>query len=182
MDAIIYKIYQLFSQEIELYGNELALGPVAAAEDQQTTLQSVNWQQASSLEELADQIHTCTLCQLSKSRNKFVFGVGNPHADMMVIGEAPGADEDRIGEPFVGKAGELLDKMLAAISLNRETVYIANILKCRPPQNRDPLPNEMQLCKPYLLKQIELSSPKIILCLGRIAAHALLETTEPLAA
>ncbi|MDF1545346.1 MAG: uracil-DNA glycosylase [bacterium] len=122
----------------------------------------------------------CQKCSLGASRNKFVYGVGNTQADLMFIGEAPGADEDRIGEPFVGRAGQLLDRILAAIELSRQEVYIANILKCRPPGNRDPQPDEMELCFGYLHEQVRLIKPKLICALGRIAAQALLKTTTPL--
>ncbi len=107
---------------------------------------------------------------MGKTRNKFVFGVGNPDADVMLIGEAPGAEEDKQGIPFVGRAGKLLTDILKAINFSRDDVYIANILKCRPPNNRDPLPSEVETCMPYLYKQIELIKPKVILCLGRVAA------------
>ncbi len=122
----------------------------------------------------------CQRCELGKTRNKFVYGVGNPQADLMFVGEAPGADEDRLGEPFVGRAGQLLDKILAAMELNREQVYIANILKCRPPGNRDPLPEEMDKCFEYLREQVRVIRPKFICALGRVAAQALLDTTTPL--
>ncbi len=128
------------------------------------------------LDELYEEIHTCQRCPLGKTRTKFVFGKGNPNADLMLIGEAPGADEDKTGEPFVGRAGKLLTDILKAINFSRDEVYIANILKCRPPNNRDPLPSERETCMPYLMKQIELIKPKIILCLGRIAATTLLGT------
>ncbi len=122
----------------------------------------------------------CQLCPLGATRTNFVYGVGNPKADVMFIGEAPGRDEDLKGEPFVGRAGQLLDKILAAIDFKREDVYIANILKCRPPNNRDPQPDEMQKCMPYLMEQIRMIKPKIICALGRISAQALLETSTPL--
>jgi len=122
----------------------------------------------------------CQLCSLGATRNKFVYGVGNPNADLLFIGEAPGADEDRLGEPFVGRAGQLLDRILAAMQLSRQEVYIANILKCRPPNNRDPLPEEMEKCFPYLDEQIRLIQPKLICALGRIAAQGLLRTSTPL--
>jgi len=134
----------------------------------------------SSLEEHEKAICNCTQCPLGKSRTNFVYGVGNPHADIMFIGEAPGRDEDLKGEPFVGRAGKLLDKILAAMKLSRDDVYIGNILKCRPPDNRDPQPEEMKACMPYLKEQIRLIKPKLICALGRIAAHGLLETTTPL--
>lgn len=125
-------------------------------------------------------ICACQLCPLGKTRNEFVYGVGNPHAEVMFIGEGPGAEEDRRGEPFVGRAGQLLDKILAAMQLDRTKVYIANVVKCRPPNNRDPLPEEMNQCMPYLREQIRLIRPKIICALGRIAAQALLNTATPL--
>lgn len=133
-----------------------------------------NFLEAKTLEELDSMINQCQKCPLGKTRTKFVFGVGNPSAHAMLIGEAPGADEDLQGEPFVGRAGKLLNDILKAIDLRREDVYIANILKCRPPGNRDPLPSEMETCIPYLHKQIDLIKPKVILCLGRIAANGLL--------
>ncbi len=126
------------------------------------------------------QIKDCTKCPLKDSRSHFVFGEGNEHADIMFIGEAPGAEEDRTGRPFVGRAGQLLNKLLSHIKIEREDVFITNILKCRPPSNRDPLPNEVEECLPYLNKQIELIQPKIIVALGRIAAQNLLNTTAPL--
>jgi uracil-DNA glycosylase family 4 len=126
--------------------------------------------------ELERTVKSCTLCTLHKTRTQAVFGVGNRNAQWMVIGEAPGADEDRQGEPFVGRAGQLLNSMLKAIGLAREQVFIANILKSRPPNNRDPRPEEVQACIPYLFRQIELVNPRLILCVGRIAAQTLLET------
>jgi DNA polymerase len=122
----------------------------------------------------------CRLCPLHESRTQAVFGVGNPQADWLIIGEAPGAEEDRRGEPFVGRAGQLLDAMLAALGLSRQTVYIANILKCRPPNNRDPQPEEALACAPYLDRQIELIEPGLIVALGRVAAQRLLGTEAPL--
>lgn len=133
-----------------------------------------DFQKSTSLEELNNKICNCLKCDLGKTRTKFVFGVGNPNAHAMLIGEAPGADEDIQGEPFVGRAGKLLNDILKAVNLKREEVFIANILKCRPPGNRDPQPIEMETCMPYLHKQIDLINPKIILCLGRVAANGLL--------
>ena len=138
------------------------------------------WVSASALENLNDQICGCLKCSLGKTRINFVFGVGNPHADVVVIGEAPGADEDAQGEPFVGRAGQLMNKILEAVQFKREEVYICNILKCRPPNNRDPMPEEIELCEPYLWKQLEIIKPKMILCLGRIAGQALLKTNDTL--
>ncbi len=132
------------------------------------------------LDEHRAAICECQKCPLGKSRNKFVYGVGNPNADLLIIGEAPGANEDLKGEPFVGASGALLDKILAAIQLSRQTVYIANILKCRPPANRNPLPEERELCFPYLHEQIDLIKPKLICTFGLVSSQALLETTASL--
>jgi len=125
-------------------------------------------------------VASCERCGLHQSRTQTVFGVGSQNADWMIIGEAPGAEEDRRGEPFVGRAGKLLDEMLRALRLDRETVFIANILKCRPPGNRDPSNDEAIACRRYLDRQIELVSPKIVLAVGRIAAQYLLATDAPL--
>jgi uracil-DNA glycosylase family 4 len=131
-------------------------------------------------DDLFTRVRTCTLCPLHATRTQGVFGVGNRQADWMVIGEAPGQEEDRQGEPFVGRAGQLLNSMLKAVGLAREQVFIANILKSRPPGNRDPRPEEVRACLPYLFRQIELIDPKIVLCVGRIAAQTLLETETPI--
>lgn len=138
------------------------------------------WDSAANLTELNAKICNCMKCGLGKTRTKFVFGVGNANADLLVIGEAPGADEDAQGEPFVGRAGQLLNKILEAVQFKREEVYIANILKCRPPENRRPTPEEVEQCEPYLWKQIELIKPKFILCLGLTAAKTLLKSDETL--
>jgi DNA polymerase len=126
--------------------------------------------------ELRTRVAACTRCALSKTRTQTVFGVGNEHAQWLIVGEAPGAEEDRQGEPFVGRAGQLLNSMLRAIGLAREQVYIANVLKCRPPQNRDPTAHEAAECLPYLEQQIALLKPKIMLAVGRIASQNLLRT------
>jgi uracil-DNA glycosylase len=130
--------------------------------------------------ELRARVAACTRCGLSATRTQTVFGVGNLHADWLIVGEAPGADEDRKGEPFVGRAGQLLNSMLHAVGLAREQVYIANVLKCRPPGNRDPSPTEATECLPYLERQIALLKPKIMLAVGRIAAQNLLHTDKTL--
>ena len=131
-------------------------------------------------EPLAAEVRTCTLCGLCSGRTQTVFGVGNRNAELLVVGEAPGADEDRQGEPFVGRAGQLLNSMLRAMHAPRETVYIANVLKCRPPGNRDPAPDEVRSCLPYLQRQIDLISPRLMLAVGRIAAQSLLATDTPI--
>lgn len=127
---------------------------------------------------LAEQVAGCTRCPLHLTRTQTVFGVGRRDADLMIIGEAPGADEDRQGEPFVGRAGRLLNSMLRAIGLERNQVFIANILKCRPPGNRDPAPVETASCTPYLERQIELVAPRAVLAVGRIAAQHLLQSDQ----
>ena len=121
----------------------------------------------------------CRRCPLNESRTRVVFGVGSHSADWLFVGEAPGAEEDRRGEPFVGRAGQLLDAMLHALELDRERAYIANVLKCRPPGNRDPLPEEAATCAPFLNRQIELIQPKVIVAVGRVAAQRLLDSDTP---
>jgi DNA polymerase len=129
---------------------------------------------------LRNAVAQCTACSLHKTRTQTVFGVGNLQARLMLIGEAPGFYEDKKGEPFVGRAGQLLNTMLQAIGLDREAVYIANVLKCRPPDNRDPMPEEVRQCTGFLTKQIEVIQPKLLLALGRVAAHYLLDTQASL--
>jgi DNA polymerase len=148
--------------------------PVAEIPPRRPDVSGLDW------DELQAQVAGCTLCELHSSRTQTVFGVGNRAADWLVIGEAPGKDEDQQGEPFVGRAGQLLNAMLQAIGLKREQVYIANILKCRPPNNRDPKPEEVVCCEPYLLRQIALIKPGIILAVGRISAQNLLQTDTPI--
>lgn len=128
---------------------------------------------------LESAVSTCTRCALHETRTRTVFGVGNRDADWMIVGEAPGQEEDRRGEPFVGRAGQLLDEMLRALGLDRQSVFIANILKCRPPDNRDPGQDEAAACREYLDRQIELVSPRLILAVGRIAAQRLLDSDAP---
>lgn len=163
---------------------ELGIGPVWRMREQPVAIPGddaltglraprLSWDQ------LADAVAHCTQCALHTTRTQGVLGVGDRNADWLFIGEAPGADEDRLGEPFVGQAGKLLDAMLAAIDLRRgDNVYIANLLKSRPPGNRNPEPDEIAACRPYLLAQIELIQPKLIVALGRFAAQSLLESDE----
>ncbi len=132
------------------------------------------------LKSFYEEIRQCRKCDLAKSRRHFVFGMGNPRADIMFIGEAPGRDEDEQGFPFVGRAGKLLDKMLFALNLKREDIYIANVLKCRPPGNRDPLPDEVLQCEPYLKQQLSIIQPRVVVALGRIAAQVLLKSDSSL--
>lgn len=142
---------------------------------------SVSWSDATTLDDLHGRICSCMDCPLGASRTNFVFGSGNPNADLMIVGEAPGADEDAQGLPFVGRAGQLLTKILEAIEIQRDDVYICNILKCRPPNNRKPLASETDSCEPYLWKQIELVQPRYILALGLTAANTLLKNKESMA-
>ncbi len=186
LSQLISGVQQYLMQEQDLFGNIIYPSTEHGARTQRLKEKTVGgypaepWANTSSLEELNSMICECQKCSLGATRTKFVFGIGNPKAEIVLIGEAPGADEDAKGEPFVGRAGQLLNKILEAIHFKREDVYICNILKCRPPNNRDPLPEEVQQCEPYLWKQLEIIKPKIILCLGRISAQVLLKTADSL--
>ena len=162
--------------EVEVEKKEQAETPVS----QKKFNEHLVHQENPELKAFYHEINKCSKCALHASRSHFVFGMGNPQADIMFIGEAPGRDEDLRGLPFVGKAGQLLDKMLFALKMKREDVYIANVLKCRPPNNRDPLPDEVVQCEPYLKKQIEILKPKVIIALGRISAQVLLKRMDSL--
>ena len=151
--------------------DDIDLPPKAPVPSRETRIAALDWNQ------LQAEVASCRACDLCKTRSNTVFGVGDVQADWLIVGEAPGADEDQQGEPFVGQAGKLLDNMLKALDLQRgQGVFIANVLKCRPPQNRDPNPFETAQCEPYLLRQIELIKPKIIVAVGRIAAQSLLKS------
>jgi DNA polymerase len=130
------------------------------------------------LKELAENLKDCQQCALARERTQVVFGEGHPNSELLVVGEGPGRDEDLEGRPFVGAAGQLLTRMLKAIGLEREAVYIGNVVKCRPPQNRNPLPEEMAACLPNLERQIQVLNPRVILAMGNVALQALLKTTE----
>jgi len=149
-----------------------AQAPAPDLNADQHTIAQMDW------EALEASVAECRRCKLCQTRTKTVFGVGNRQADLLFVGEGPGQDEDRQGEPFVGRAGQLLNKMLAAVGLNREQVYIANIVKCRPPGNRNPEPDEASACRPYLERQIALIQPKLIVSLGAVSANNLLGNTE----
>ncbi len=149
--------------------------PIKLIKTREQEIAALNW------EELRSVVSACKACDLYKTRRNPVFGIGNPNANLLVIGEAPGANEDKQGEPFVGRGGQLLTNMLLSIGFKRENVYIANILKSRPPNNRDPSLDEVKACTPYLLRQISLIKPKLILAVGRIAAHYLLSTNATMA-
>lgn len=135
---------------------------------------------AEALAELREHIGDCQRCKLASGRNKLVFGVGDPNARLMFVGEGPGRDEDLQGEPFVGRAGELLTKIIGAMGLSRSDVYIANIIKCRPPKNRDPEPDEIEACNGFLISQIDIIKPEVIVCLGSPSAKTLLDTKAPI--
>ena len=152
--------------------------PVVA---RQVSVELVEEVQHMGWESLAQATQACQRCNLHATRTQAVFGTGNRQAQWLFVGEAPGAEEDRQGEPFVGRAGQLLNAMLHALGLAREAVYIANVLKCRPPENRDPRPEEVEQCEPYLLRQIRLIQPRVIVALGRHAAHSLLKSDAALA-
>ena len=176
----------------DVYGNEVWTEPLVNAVGDvftlpQSTIETkppeqvvtaINWADTTSLESLHEAICDCMLCPLGTTRTKFVFGSGNPNADVMVLGEAPGADEDQQGLPFVGRAGQLLTKILESVQLDRSDVFICNILKCRPPNNRKPTTAETDSCEPYLWKQIELIKPRFILALGLTAANTLLKNKD----
>jgi uracil-DNA glycosylase len=163
--------------ELDLGGTESPSGGVAprasarAAESSEAT---------ESLGRLRHEAMSCERCALSPTRTTVVFGTGNPQAELMFIGEAPGRDEDLAGEPFVGRAGKLLTDIIEAMTLDRDEVYIANVIKCRPPGNRNPEPEEIESCRPYLRRQIELVSPRVIVTLGKFAYQSLLDTTAPI--
>ncbi|UCH62422.1 MAG: uracil-DNA glycosylase [Fidelibacterota bacterium] len=162
-----------------LYGDQLSLDQPITPDKPLRAHENVD-EQAASLAAFEEEIRECRKCTLEAARTKFVFGVGSPEADMVFVGEAPGYEEDRQGEPFVGKAGKLLDRILAAIQLSRREVYICNILKCRPPNNRDPLAAEVSQCLPYLKEQLRIIHPKLVVALGRVAAKTLLGVEESL--
>lgn len=172
MSSVRADARRYLAQQGELYGPELYLGVDSKI------LRDLGY---ASLDAMEEAICTCTKCPLGYSRNQFVFGVGNPSARLVLVGEAPGREEDMRGEPFVGPAGRLLDKILAAVDMSREEVYIANVVKCRPPENRAPRTEEVETCLPYLETQIGLIRPKLIVALGGVAAQTLLSSKESVA-
>ena len=157
-------------------------GPVESGEGPAKTGHHIALTQVDALDALRIDIGPdCSRCKLhTLGRTQVVFGVGNPNADLMFVGEAPGADEDIKGEPFVGRAGQLLTKIIEAIDLRREDVYIANVIKCRPPGNRNPEPDEVEQCEPFLFRQVDIIRPKVIVALGKFAAQCLLKTDAPI--
>ncbi len=196
---LLENIEQFLKWYGEVYGKELILNrplslpiteqasPMVAARPQSHNqggfAKRVEYRQTSpELQAFYEEIKDCQACDLHKTRKNFVFGYGNAQARVMFVGEAPGREEDEQGLPFVGLAGKLLDKMLASIGLSREQVYIANVLKCRPPGNRNPSPEEIAKCEPYLIKQISMIKPELIVALGLFAARSLLKVQQPLSA
>ena len=185
-DLIKYKVIESLIGQRDIFGNELLeevnikLEKNTKPENKNAIDNSGQWQNVNSLQKLEELINTCQKCVLAKNRNKFVFGSGNPNADVMVIGEGPGAEEDKQGLPFVGRAGKLLTDILKAINFTRDEVYIANVVKCRPPGNRTPQQKEMDTCLPYLKKQIDIIKPKLLLCLGLTAAQGILKLNDSL--
>ena len=159
-------------------GVEAGVGPALSTPDSRLPTPDVSDSLDSIREEIGPACTRCKLCTLGRSQ--VVFGVGNPKARLMFVGEAPGEEEDKRGEPFVGKAGQLLTKIIEAIGLTREQVYIANVIKCRPPGNRNPEPDEVAQCEPFLFRQVDVIRPKVIVPLGKFAAQCLLKTTDPI--
>jgi len=199
LGAIGVQIWRLRSADVDTQGPEQGSGEMPPPVQQRDTMASESAELANvgvelpprvasaavptagaDWDRLSEAVSSCRACELCATRTQTVFGVGNRQADLMIIGEAPGADEDRQGEPFVGRAGQLLNLMLAAIGLEREQVFIANILKCRPPGNRDPRSEETLRCEPYLMHQIALVSPRVLLSVGRVSAQKLLKTDDPI--
>jgi uracil-DNA glycosylase family 4 len=181
MDDLLQDIERYLIGYKHLYGNLLYLdNDLLDPGIQDVEVDPIQSEVNNQLEAFHNQIKTCRKCALGSLRTHFVFGSGNPDADLIFIGEAPGHEEDLQGKPFVGRAGQLLTLMLKAINLTRDEVFIANVLKCRPPNNRDPLPEEVETCEPYLLKQIDLISPRLIVTLGRYASASLLRTKSAL--
>jgi len=180
MISVQEQIARYLRQQKEQYGDALFISRSRNVTRAEAVIEIMrtDWENSSTLGDLYENIHECINCPLGKTRTKFVFGSGNVSADLMVIGEAPGADEDQQGLPFVGRAGQLLTKILESIGLNRDDVYICNILKCRPPNNRKPLISETDECEPYLIKQIEFIKPRFILALGLTSANTLLKNKE----
>lgn len=170
--------YYLQTMGVDIYWSKdrVIVDPVSNIEE----IETISVPESGTWGTLRQRVSTCQQCELHQGRTQTVFGVGDHNADWLIIGEAPGAEEDRQGEPFVGRAGKLLNSMLFAVGLQREQVFIANILKCRPPNNRDPKPEEVAACSSYLQEQIDLIQPKIILAVGRIAAQNLLQSETPI--
>ena len=170
-------IHDFLEKYKKLFSNELFIAPKVLVKQQARSISDKKYE----LKKYENSICNCQECHLSETRKNFVFGVGDPNADLILVGEAPGVEEDREGIPFVGKAGKLLDKILSAINMNRfDGIFILNILKCRTPDNRDPLPSEIGKCTPYFQKQIKIIKPKLIVALGKVAAKTLIREDMPM--
>jgi DNA polymerase len=190
MEDIYKQVKDYLNLHIELYGSKRLLSvelrddiiveSISSDAEEEISAQQEIAVTTNKLTQFYHEIKGCKSCPLGITRTNFVFGVGNPQAELMCVGEAPGYDEDIQGKPFVGRAGQLLNLMLFSIGMKREDVFIANVLKCRPPNNRDPLPAEVEKCEPYLIKQIEFISPRLIVAMGRFAAASLLRTQTAL--
>tara|TARA_B100000886_G_scaffold312965_1_gene249281 strand:+ start:1027 stop:1719 length:693 start_codon:yes stop_codon:yes gene_type:complete len=177
------KTYLYLEQAKELYGDVLYTSQKKSSDRLKDHSAETKNQNIKILNDYEMSICACQKCQLGKSRSNFVFGSGDPRASLMLIGEAPGEHEDKKGEPFVGRSGDLLDKILSAININRESgVFISNVLKCRPPDNRNPLNSEINKCEPYLVDQINIIKPRLIVALGKVAGKTLTQENIPLKA
>lgn len=178
----IYDLYRrAVAETAEVEMEQTEPSPVVSSQGFEGSRQPAFQDKKAALREIRDDIGECTRCRLHKGRTNLVFGVGNVDADIMFVGEGPGADEDAQGEPFVGRAGQLLNNMIAAMGLRRQDVYIANIVKCRPPGNRTPEKDECDTCSPFLLRQIAVIRPKVIVALGAVAAKNLLAVNDSMA-
>jgi uracil-DNA glycosylase len=176
-----YTLMRKYLKDLSLFEEEIYLPPsTPAAPRAIRSLPGAVEPLPSGLRDYAAEICDCQKCSLGATRTKFVFGDGNPHARIVLVGEAPGHDEDLQGLPFVGRAGQLLNQLLAGVGLSRKDVYICNVLKCRPPNNRDPEPSEAEVCSPYLMTQLSLISPDLLVCLGRHAVALLLGIQSPM--
>jgi DNA polymerase len=169
-----------YLEDLAAFEGDRFLAPAALFEAESTPRPEGVDAAARELDSFCRQICECTRCRLGKTRGRFVFGSGNPAAGIVFVGEAPGFEEDRRGLPFVGAAGQLLTRMIEAIKMGRDDVYICNMIKCHPPNNRDPQPDEIESCSPYLKRQISILQPRVICALGRIASQALLQTSAPM--
>jgi uracil-DNA glycosylase family 4 len=180
------KVHVVSSEETKGYGNivyrasDIQRGSEGMIEDQNEGEPGVVYSRAGRLEDIRLEIGDCRRCDLNRTRKNLVFGEGSPEAELVFVGEAPGENEDIQGKPFVGRAGQLLTRIIEAMGLKRSDVYICNILKCRPPENRNPRPEEIQICEPFLIQQLQAIRPKVICAMGTFAAKTLLKTEMPI--
>lgn len=174
-------IYDFYRRPIEAGTELMSVEPPETMASSNSEPLPIIQDKPAALQRIREDIGDCTRCRLHKGRTNLVFGVGNPNAEIMFVGEGPGADEDAKGEPFVGRAGQLLNNMISAMGLKREDVYIANVVKCRPPGNRTPEKDECDICSPFLLRQIDVIKPRVIVALGAVAAKTLLALNDSMA-